>query len=785
MINNKVNLCFSRKAAGILLAATSFLVMACSENVKELSPLSTHELGIAIPGGQSREYSYTDKNGGFYYGMTSTDDWGDWYAGWNIYAKRIFADYRLYVDGERLLRENARISVYPDKLVRRYERAVETFCLVDEPKLLYVRMDSVQGKQISFMLMGENVVDARKDGNSVLYTTKESPENVIRIAPVAEAGIEFADNLITVPVAAGGFLIAFGTEEDSRQAIDGFRKEGEKWLAARSQRIQSLLDHNPLKTNLDSLDHALAWIMLTNDQLITHQHGGYGMYAGLPWFTDFWGRDMFISMPGAVLCTGQFDTARDILASFARYQDTISTSPTYGRVPNRLNLEGILYNTTDGTPRFVMQVHDYLKYTGDTAFVKEIYPSVKIATDASLRLYTDEKGYLTHADADTWMDAKRQSKYPCSPRGNRAVDVQALWYTQLMNASDLARYMNREEDAQRWNLAAERLRSNFEQDFVDTAAQSIYDHLNTDGSGDAQFRPNAIYALDLVSDPDLKMHETKEVWERLVYPWGVSSLDQSDEQFHPYHEQWYRYHKDDAYHNGTIWLWNNGMAMQRMIENGQADIAYTLFRNMNRQALAEGAVGSLSENADAWPRAGQTWVRRSGTFLQAWSNSEHIRVWNQYFLGIRPDILNHAITIDPQLPSELKVVDSRVNIGDGTLRMIIAKNDASGTYRYEWTGTPVTLKLDIDSYQTLDVPVSTDHSVSIRTEGARMTVDVSDASGKKTANYVAELDALKQEQKKQQDDYFMNTHFAKPSYRENMKSMSRYFDPPLTYQSVE
>ena len=81
MINNKVNLCFSKKAAGILLAATSFLVMACSENVKELSTLSTNELGITIPDGQSREYSYTDKNGGFYYGMTSTDDWGDWYAG--------------------------------------------------------------------------------------------------------------------------------------------------------------------------------------------------------------------------------------------------------------------------------------------------------------------------------------------------------------------------------------------------------------------------------------------------------------------------------------------------------------------------------------------------------------------------------------------------------------------------------------------------------------------------------------------------------------------------------
>lgn len=785
MVDNRVCLCFWKKAAGILLAAASLLVVSCGENMKELSPLSIDELGVSIPSGHSREYSYTDKSGGFYYGMTSTDSWGDWYAGWNVNAKRIFADYRLYVDGERLLRKNAHVRVYPDRLMRHYDKAVETFCLLDKPRLLYVRMDSIQGKLVSLMLEGENVTDTRKDGNSVVYTAKESPENVVRMAPANGVAIEFNDSIMTVPASSGGFLIAFGTEEDSREAIEDFRKEGENWLTERSRRIQSLLNHNPLKTNLDSLDHALAWIMLTNDQLITYQHGGYGMYAGLPWFTDFWGRDMFISMPGAVLCTGQFETARDILASFARYQDTVSTSPTYGRIPNCLNLEGVLYNTTDGTPRFVMQVHDYLKYTGDTAFVKEIYPSVKIATDASLRLYTDEKGYLTHADADTWMDAKRQSKYPCSPRGNRAVDVQALWYIQLMNAADLARYMNREEDARRWNDAAARLRSNFERDFVDTATQFVYDHLNTDGTGDTQIRPNAIYALDLISDSNLKMHETKEVWERLVYPWGVSSLDQDDEQFHPYHEQWHRYHKDDAYHNGTIWLWNNGMAMQRMIENGQADIAYTLFRNMNRQALAEGAVGSLSENADAWPRAGQTWVRRSGTFLQAWSNSEHIRVWNQYFLGVRPDMLNHSITLAPQLPSDLKEVDSRVNIGDGILHMIISKENANGTYRYEWNGAPVTLKLDIDSYQTLDVPVSTGSLITAKADGACMTVEVSDASGKKTANHIVEPDAAKVEKKKLQDAYFSDTHFAKPSYRENIKSMSRYFDPPLTYQSIE
>ncbi len=64
--------------------------------------------------------------------------------------------------------------------------------------------------------------------------------------------------------------------------------------------------------------------------------------------------------------------------------------------------------------------------------------------------------------------------------------------------------------------------------------------------------------------------------------------------------------------------------MRRMIEAGQQDIAWRLFDNMNKQALFYGAVGSLSENADAWPMPGMTTASRSGTFLQAWSKAEQI-----------------------------------------------------------------------------------------------------------------------------------------------------------------
>ena len=72
MVDNRVCLCFWKKAAGILLAAASLLVVSCGENMKELSPLSIDELGVSIPSGHSREYSYTDKSGGFYYGIGGT-----------------------------------------------------------------------------------------------------------------------------------------------------------------------------------------------------------------------------------------------------------------------------------------------------------------------------------------------------------------------------------------------------------------------------------------------------------------------------------------------------------------------------------------------------------------------------------------------------------------------------------------------------------------------------------------------------------------------------------------
>ena len=607
----------------------------------------TDEIGISVTPYENREYSYTDKKAGYWYGTTHQEEL-QWYSGWNMAKKRILADYTIIVDGDTLDRSDAECTVYPDRLERRWENVRETFRMTDDLPIIHIGLETEGETGIS--LDRTLISDSYSSGCSEFFIPTEAPDRRILLSQDGKKG----------------FILTYGTEDECRALLEEFLAHGDELIMQRKDRINSLItEYNPVKTNLPELDKALDWITITMDELITEQQGN-GIYAGLPWFNEYWGRDMFISMPGACLVTGQFDVAKQILKDFVQLQDTDPESETYGRIPNRANLEGILYNTTDGTPRLVIQALELAEYSGDTEFLRDLYPAIKISIDASIANYTDGKGYLKHADADTWMDVKRNG-IPGSPRGDRANDIQALWYKQLVAGSKIAALMDDTGSAEEWSGLAQVLASHFEKDFCDKEASLIYDHLNADGSADLQFRPNQLYCFDLVSDTDFKQKVTRRVWEELVYPWGVASLAQWDKQFHPQHENWHYYHKDDAYHNGTIWLWNNGAAMQRMIEYGQKETAWELFKNMNRQALHEGAVGSLSENADAHPRAGQNWVKRSGTFLQAWSNAEHLRVWYQHFLGIRPDMLSGQIIIEPNLPAEVTSVETSVRIGNGTL----------------------------------------------------------------------------------------------------------------------
>ena len=351
-----------------LMTTGMILTASCAEE------FHTDNLGVSVTPEENREYSYTDKKSGYWYGSTHQEEL-QWYSGWNMAKKRVLADYTVSVDGEPLDRSKAECTVYPDRLVRKWDNAVETFRMIDNLPILHIEIET-EGAETSISLDHSLITDSHMAEDGLFFIPNEAPDKRIMLCSDGKKG----------------FVLTYGTEEECRALQKRFSTDGQELIKARKERINSLVtEYNPTKSNLPELDKSLNWITITMDELITEQQGN-GIYAGLPWFNEYWGRDMFISFPGACLVTGQFDVAKKILKDFVELQDTDPASETYGRIPNRANLEGILYNTTDGTPRLVIQALEVAKYSGDTEFLHELYPAIKMSIDASIKNYTDEKG---------------------------------------------------------------------------------------------------------------------------------------------------------------------------------------------------------------------------------------------------------------------------------------------------------------------------------------------------------------------------------------------------------
>ena len=746
----------------------------------EPAKVDLDDLAIAVTATENRPISFTNKRAAYYYTQTHRNDHPEhaWFRGLNIAKRRIFSGYELSIDDRRLDRNAASVTVLPDRLERRWPGdIVETMRLYDDLDAVEIEI-SGSAEQIAIEVLGDQIDPGQTEADVAWFDTSEAPDTVIGVAGLNEAPVAEDGSTVRAPSAAGGFLVAVAdTREAAVEVIARIRAERASLREERRARMRTLLaDAAFLRTDDPGLTKALRWITLNMDQLVTRQQGD-GIYAGVPWFNEYWGRDSFIALPGATLVTGQFGAARNILTSFAEFQDRDPESRFFGRVPNIVNPELIDYHTTDGTPRFVMQIAEYVRYSGDRTLVEELYPNVRASIEGALTNWVDADGYLLHADNETWMDARRAADLvPYSPRGTRANDIQALWHGQLEAGVYFARAMDDEDSEARWQAAANQVRASFERDFRVEDRDWLADRLDADNRADTRIRPNQLYALDLIDDPSFRHRTTRTAWESLVYPWGVASLDQRDPFFHPFHLAPQRWHKDRAYHNGAVWLWNNGIAMQRMIEARRPDVAWKLFANMNDFALDRGVVGGLAENSDAYPTGDERWPKLTGTYLQAWSNSEHLRVWYQHFLGIRPDMINGTLTIAPRLPAAVGDLTYQVRIGQGRLRADLERDADGERHRYRFSGVSPTVLFDLPGFPTARIDVGDGDLLTVSATGNRVSLAVADGDGAVRRQLELAPDADRQKREAEAEAVMKGVRFAEPLPLDDHPVMQRSHD---------
>lgn len=697
---------------------------------------SLDDLAISVPAGNSRQFIFTNKATGFLTQETSLDNTSS-YNGWFVELHKYLEDYDIRLGSNRL--DAAMLEstlVYPDRLVRHYKlyNTRETLTLLDSINAVTVEIETDyrgevtivpwvsfryiwEVKPAKYEVTWENcLIIKRQDwahGDFPLYLGIKSnlpanfEESPIQITKTYPKDLRRRAMVTDFPFSPGGLklipnsqkvVVVFAVGRTPEEVVEVFNTVHANLVSLKQKRrtrMEGLLEGCYFQTSDEEYNKALKWAILSLDGLVMN-HPFPSIYAGLFWFPTFWGRDTFITLPGACLVLGRFELAKEIMKSFAQHQKEEGREE--GRLPNLIVSGQTHYNTTDATHWFIKGVWDLMTYSGDTDFLHEIFPTIEKAIEGALSRRTDEDYLLTHGEAETWMDAGGE-KNPHSPRGNRAVEIEALWYNSLVTGAELSTLLGNTKLAARWREIAKGVKAAFRAKFWNPRTKSLYDHLNRDGTPDMKKRPNQLFAVTVPEKPLLNPTEELGIMDYarkfLLEPHGVLSLSRDDPDFHPYHIDWDSYHFDEAYHNGDVWLWLAGPMIDLLVKYGDLPTAWRLTSHFTDVLLHKGAVGTLPELENGAYLSEEE--NLEGTISQAWSLAEYIRTFYQDYLGVVPNVLEKKIRFEPSLPGELRWVRFRFQLAKSVVKVEYEERIAEKSYSFfsEDIESPCKLELSI------------------------------------------------------------------------------------------
>jgi len=383
----------------------------------------------------------------------------------------------------------------------------------------------------------------------------------------------------------------------------------------------------------------LSWLVSASNAFIVRGSTAdqLSVIAGYYWF-EAWGRDTFVSLPGLMLTTGRLEDAKKVFLSFKKHC-------RQGLIPNFISEfeSEPVYNSVDATLWFVNAVWQYLKYTGDFKFVREqLWETLKAIVENHIKgtmfgIHVDDDGLLTHGERLTWMDAMVDGQ-PITPRGGKAVEVQAFWYNALRITELLANRFSEVGEAEKCGLLAERAKKSFVEKFWNAEKNCLFDVVSGNGR-DGSLRPNQVLAvaLDFMMLDSVKSEGVVDVVQReLLTPFGLRTLTKNDSRYVGVYAG-DRGSRDRAYHNGTVWPWLLGPFTTAYLKvKGSSEfrreyvLKNFLFPLLNKQVF-EAGLGFLSEVFD-----GDAPHLPRGCIAQAWSVAELLRAYVEEVVQVRP-----------------------------------------------------------------------------------------------------------------------------------------------------
>jgi glycogen debranching enzyme len=418
--------------------------------------------------------------------------------------------------------------------------------------------------------------------------------------------------------------------------------------------------------------------------MLAMRQGDDAFYAaGVPWYVALFGRDSLVT--ALEMLAYEPDIARDTLVTLARYQgakDDDFQDEEPGKILHELrvgeqaNLREVpsipYYGTIDATPLFLILLDEYLRWTGDLDFFRQLRAQVEAALgwlDHCAGRYRD--GFLAYASKSHqglanqgWKDSgnsivNADGAIVTPPVA--LVEVQGYVYRARRGIAAVYRHSGDDARAEQLEGQADDLYRRFNERFWLAEQNNYALALQKDGVPavvDASNQGQALWGGIVAAEKAGCVRDTLLDPARLFSGWGIRTISRGVAAYNPL-----------DYQVGAVWPHDNALIVDGLRRYGFDAAALTVFTGIYQAAtrfdhyrLPELFAGFGKDEYSTpvhYPVAcsPQAWAAGSLPYML------------QSLLGFAPDAVAHQLrVIRPCLPDWLAWVEVRgVRVGQGSV----------------------------------------------------------------------------------------------------------------------
>jgi glycogen debranching enzyme len=395
--------------------------------------------------------------------------------------------------------------------------------------------------------------------------------------------------------------IVFSFSKDKKSAIEENNLVIKKLKSLEEQKrdsIRSIVHENDIFRKVQSKEifFALLSAMSSLDGLLVSKYNEIGVFAGFPWFFQFWARDEAVCLK-ALFLRKNFKVAGRIMSRL------LSSAGSEGNLPNQFPSSDL--RSADAIGWLYKRVGEAAGQANIGVFLEKLESILEL-----LQEWHTEGGFAVNGPLETWMD----TGFDYDTRPGMRIEIQAFrlnMFKLLHQMSGSQKYLDMEISLK------ERVRENLWNGMV-----------LADGFGDFTIRPNifiACYAYPHILTQDEWYRCFDNAIPLLWLSWGGFATIQKSS---PLFLNTYSGEDNSSYHRGDSWFWINNLAaivLDRVDKVRYKSYIEGILGASTEEILWKGAIGHASELSSA------SVLESDGCICQAWSSALFIELIYAHF----------------------------------------------------------------------------------------------------------------------------------------------------------